>query len=47
MKVICPNSNWAQRFKALMAELPTTANHALTLHDFGLVNGWERETIWN
>lgn len=47
MKVICPNSSWSERFKALMTEFPYTANARLTLYDFGLVDGWDEEELWN
>lgn len=47
MKVICPNSKWGERFKALMTEFPSTINHTLTLHDFGIVNDWDKENLWN
>ena len=47
MKVICPNSSWGERFKDLMAEFPPNTNHALTLHDFGLINNWDKEKLWN
>ena len=47
MKIICPNTSWGDRFKALMNEFPLPANHAISLHDFGLIKDWDKTKLWN
>lgn len=47
MNVICPNSNWGERFKALIQEFPLPNNGAISLNDFGVINNWEQNKLWN
>lgn len=44
--VICPNSTWGTRFKALLEEFPSTKGPLLDLRDFGLVDGWQDWNVW-
>lgn len=47
MRVICPNSSWGDRYKALLAEeFPRLANQQLSLKDMGVVEGWENWPVW-
>lgn len=46
MRVICPNSSWAQRFAELMGEFPEIGCGAVSLADFGLIEGWEDWDLW-
>ncbi len=39
LSVICPNSNWTQRFIALLNDFPTARNGMLNLKDFGVFEG--------
>ena len=47
MHVICPNSSWGERYKALLAEeFPSLTNQQLSLKDMGVVDGWEDWPVW-
>lgn len=47
LKVICPNSSWGQRFKALLAnDFPAVANQQISLAELGTFPGWERWALW-
>ena len=47
VKVICPNSSWGERFKALLADdFPVGTNPTISLADFGVYSGWEGWTLW-
>lgn len=46
LRVICPNSNWAQRFGDLLDTFPTTDSNAVSLKDMGVVNDWKSWAIW-
>lgn len=47
LTVICPNSSWGLRFKALLAkEFPVLANQRISLADFGVFPGWEEWALW-
>ncbi|SCZ68389.1 Abortive infection bacteriophage resistance protein [Thiohalomonas denitrificans] len=47
MRVICPNSHWAQRFTELMGEFPDVGCSAVSLEDFGLIEGWQAWDLWS
>lgn len=47
MRVICPNSSWAQRFTTLMGEFPDVGCGAVSLEDFGLFNEWQAWDLWS
>lgn len=48
LKVICPNSEWHQRFKNLVTqEFPRPINEAFAINDFGVVDGWEEWKLWS
>ena len=42
---ICPNSSWASRFVQLCCDFPEPSNKAVSLTDFGVVDGWEQAFI--
>lgn len=44
--VICPNSTWGERLKALMTEFPTPNNQAVSEMDMGIVAEWNEWDIW-
>lgn len=46
LRVICPNSNWTQRFSDLLDTFPTTDSNAVSLNDMGIVNDWTSWAIW-
>ena len=46
MDVICPNSNWGNRFIELMEEFPEVRCGAVTLKDFGLLDDWKEWGLW-
>lgn len=46
LKVICPDSDWGQRFVDLLAEFPNVENEAIKIDDMGVVDGWEEWNIW-
>ena len=47
LTVICPNSSWGRRFKALLAdEFPAMVNPQLSLAEFGAFPGWEGLALW-
>ncbi|MNX83526.1 Abi-like protein [compost metagenome] len=45
--VICPNSNWGQRFKTLLADdFPVVANQQISQEELGAFPNWERWALW-
>lgn len=46
MDVICPNSSWSDRFTELMIEFPDVRCEAVSLADFGLIDGWQDWNLW-
>lgn len=46
LQVLCPRSNWSNRFKMTLDEFPFHKNHEIALDDFGLAQGWEEWDIW-
>ena len=46
MKIICPNSSWGNRFKALLEEFPELHCKAVTPNDMGLIADWESWDLW-
>ncbi|NIB39089.1 abortive phage resistance protein [Pseudomaricurvus alkylphenolicus] len=47
MRVICPNSTWAERFEGVTGEFPATGSGAVKLADFGLLEGWQEWDLWS
>lgn len=47
LKVICPNSNWGQRFKMLMKEFPSVPSNTVDIKDFGLITGIGDWSLWS
>lgn len=46
LDVICPESSWGDRFKALLATFPDVENRAATPEHMGVVDGWEEWGMW-
>jgi len=46
MRVICPNSRWAERFAELLDEFPAVGCGAVSLADFGLLEEWQAWDLW-
>jgi len=46
MKIICPNSTWANRFKTLLDEFPDLHCNAVTPNDMGLIDDWQSWDLW-
>jgi len=47
LRVICPNTSWGQRFKALLInDFPAVTNRQISLQDLGAFSGWEKWTLW-
>jgi abortive infection bacteriophage resistance protein len=47
LNVICPNSSWGLRFKALLEnDFPTVANQQISLSELGALGGWEKWSLW-
>lgn len=46
LKVICPDSNWKQRFKNLLSEFPIVPDGTVKLIDFGLTINLEDWELW-
>lgn len=38
---VCPNSSWKERFIQLCSEFPVPNNKAVSLTNFGVIEGWE------
>lgn len=47
MKVICPKSNWSQRFLDLMLEFPEIGSKTVSLKDFDLIDEWQKWDLWS
>ena len=46
LRIICPNSHWAYRFKQLIDSFPEIAANTAILEDFGIVEGWDNWALW-
>jgi len=46
MRIICPNSRWHQRVRALMADFPQTTSGAVSLRDAGVIDDWQSWGLW-
>lgn len=47
LSVICPNSQWGQRFKSLLRnDFPTLAHRQISLSELGAFQGWEGWALW-
>jgi len=46
MKIICPNSLWANRFSTLLEEFPDQHCKAVSLYDMGLIDDWQKWDLW-
>lgn len=47
LSVICPNSQWGQRFKSLLRnDFPTLAHQQISLSELGAFQGWEGWALW-
>lgn len=47
IRVICPNSRWAERFAVLLEEFPDVGCGAVSLADFGLLEDWQAWDLWD
>jgi hypothetical protein len=49
LRVVDPTADWKDKFKGLMATLPTAtlAKAGMTPAILGLVPGWETRPFWN
>jgi len=46
LDVICPESDWGDRMVALISAFPDIENEAVSLDNFGIVEGWESWALW-
>jgi len=46
MKIICPNSSWAQRYRLLVSEFPELHCKAVNPADMGLIKNWKSWDLW-
>ncbi|OIQ02621.1 MAG: abortive phage resistance protein [Zetaproteobacteria bacterium CG06_land_8_20_14_3_00_59_53] len=46
MRIICPNSSWAERFARLVREFPDLHCKAVSPYDMGLIEDWESWELW-
>lgn len=46
MDKICPNSKWGTRFIELLETFPNIECEAVGLEDFGVIEGWEKWSLW-
>jgi len=46
LRIICPDSNWGQRFTDLLTAFPEVENNAIQLEDMGVIAGWEKWQLW-
>ena len=46
LRIICPNSHWAYRFKQLIDSFPEIAANTAILEDFGVIEGWDNWALW-
>lgn len=47
LKYICPNSRWGTRFIELMDSFPKLENNAVSLKNFGMIEGWKEWDLWS
>lgn len=47
LRVICPNSCWAERLIAVIDEFPRTESGAVKIEDFGVIGGWRGWPLWS
>lgn len=46
LDTICPNSHWSSRFSTLLDTFPEIDSGAVSLVDFGLLDGWKGWELW-
>lgn len=46
MRVICPQSDWGNRFKLLLETFPKVESGAVDVGQMGVVPGWENWAVW-
>ncbi|PIQ34792.1 MAG: abortive phage resistance protein [Zetaproteobacteria bacterium CG02_land_8_20_14_3_00_50_9] len=46
MKIICPNSTWANRLTTLLEEFPELHCKAVSPYDMGLIDDWQDWDLW-
>lgn len=46
LRIICPNSNWGDRFINQLNAFPMTSNNAVSLTDFGVMKNWQNWELW-
>jgi len=46
MKIICPNSSWANRFLSLLESFPALHCRAVSPYDMGLIDDWQKWDLW-
>jgi abortive infection bacteriophage resistance protein len=46
MKVICPQSQWGQKFIELIDNFPDIKNRAVKIEDMGIVDNWKSWQLW-
>ncbi len=46
MRVVCPQSDWGNRFKQLLETFPKVENGAVDISQMGAVDGWEGWAMW-
>ena len=43
---ICPESTWKNRMRQHLLSFPTPSNGAVSIKDMGIVEGWEKSSLW-
>jgi len=43
---ICPNSHWNERFKESVQAFPEMSTGGVNANNMGLIDGWEKWTLW-
>lgn len=46
LNIISPNSTWNKRFDSILNTFPHPENEAISIEDFGLIDGWQTWPIW-
>lgn len=46
LDVICPDTDWGDRFVATINSFPDIENDAVSMNDFGLIEGWNEWLLW-
>lgn len=46
LNVLCPNSQWAKRFDALLGEFPQPVGKKVSLQPFGLIDDYREWPLW-